>query len=144
MEINRSFLTLEEIQAQMELSNILYNGTGPVPLYQTESIEKQMKYRKASGEEEQREAALEWIAVMSNYEFQTRLSRGTLPDFVRQELKPEPPGIPRLERLTNHPSCFLTEHALQLGCLNTGYINRENLRYYSTEEFIEGYYTSPF
>jgi hypothetical protein len=141
MEINSAFLTSEELELQMDLTNIIYNGMGPEPIYQTASIEKQKIYRKASGEEEQREAALDWIEVMTNYEFETRLKRGTLPDFVREELKPEPTGIPQLVRQTNHPSCFLSEHALQVGCLNAGYINRENLRYYSVAKFIEGYYT---
>jgi hypothetical protein len=143
MEINSAFLTSEELDLQMDMTNIIYNGTGPEPIYQTASIEKQKIYRKAAGEEEQREAALDWIDVMTNYEFQTRLTRGTLPDFVRQA-KPEPkytPGIPQLVRQTNHPSCLLSEHVLQVGCLTTGYIDRENLRYYSVAEFMEGYYT---
>jgi hypothetical protein len=137
------FLTSDEIEFLIGITNINYNGTGPEPIYETASIENQKKYRKATGEEEQREAALEWIDVMTSWEFETRLKNGTLPDFVHQ-VKPEPkytPEIPQLVRQTNHPSRFLSEDALRAGCQNTGYINRENLRYYSVAEFIEGYYT---
>lgn len=138
---NPGFLTHEEIEAQMELTNILYNGTGPEPAYQTSSIEKQKLYHEAIGEEAQRKTALAWIDVMTNCEFQTRLVKGTLPDFVREELIPaKHDDIPRLIRQTNHPCGFLTDEILRAGFLTQGYICREQLRYYSIDEFKEGYY----
>lgn len=137
-----TLLTFEELHAQIELSNILYNGTGPEPLYKTESINKQKIYRATTSELEKRNAALEWIDAMSNWEFETRLKRGALPDFVREELNTDSQYNPELVRLTNHPSCLLTEEALRLGCANQGYLNRQELRYHSIDEFKEEYYSN--
>ena len=144
---NPAFLTPDEIDAQIEFMNVLYNGTGPEPPFETVSIEQQKKYRTAVGQEEQREAALSWIDAMSSYEFQTRMTRGTLPDFVREEIPikdTEFPEFPRepLMRLTNHPYELLSDEILRAGMLTQGYIHRDQLRYYSVEDFKEGYYTA--
>jgi len=142
---NTAFLTADEMEAQMEFMNVIYNGTGPEPPFETMSIVQQKKYRSAVGQEEKREAALIWIDVMNNYEFQSRMQRGTLPEFVREDkpvVDPEFPEFPRvpLMRLTNHPYSFLPDEALLAGMLTQGYIHRDQLRYYSVEDFKEGYY----
>jgi hypothetical protein len=143
---NTAFLTYDEIEAQMEFMNVLYNGTGPEPPFETASIDHQKKYRSAVGQEEKKETALIWIDVMSSYEFQTRLKKGTLPEFVREEKvcnDPEFSEFPRhpLARQTNHPYEFLPDEFLREGMLTQGYIHRDQLRYYSVEDFIKGYYT---
>jgi len=139
------FLTDEERQSQLELANILYNGGGCEPLSQTESTVRQNKYRCAVGQEEEREFALDWINVMTNIEFQTRLIERTLPDFVREEYVIDTDlkiSKPLLVRHTNHPYRFLTDEELYTGFISQGYIHRNRLRYFSIDDFIKEYYNN--
>jgi hypothetical protein len=139
-----NFLTTEEIEAQITLSDILYNGSESKSIAQTESIMRQNEYRSAVGEEDQRETALAWINAMTNMEFQTRLKQRTLPDFDREVLICKTDSkIPKdeLVRMTNHPYSFLSDEEMRVGLISQGYTHRNELRYLSTDDFITEYYS---
>ena len=90
-----------------------------------------------------REAAIDWIMVMDGKEFQNRLFGGTMLDFEREiekELTPEEKYMQLVPRSTAHPYCRLTDEHFAADLYSQGYIHREQLRYYSVQDFIENYY----
>jgi hypothetical protein len=127
-------LTSEEQEQQCYLSDILYDGTQAAPLYPlSPSKQNQKMYKEAigSGEKEQRFAALQWIDTMSSMEFEARLKNGTFPEFVREVDVPNHSTLEK-PKLVRHNQVVTTEAP--------GYVNRNELRRLSLEQYIEKYY----
>ena len=141
METQRC-LTKDELVVIEENASIEYNGIGPLPEFITASINKQIEYRNAIGENNKRDTALGWIDEMSPLEFQIRFINGSLPDFVREKRSMDEEN--KLVRMTNHPFGLLPENILRAGGINQAYIFRNQLRYTSIDSFKREYYNNIF
>ena len=127
-------LTSEEQEQQFYFSDILYDGIQTDPLYPlSPSKQNQKAYKEAIGlgEKEQRFAALQWIDAMSSMEFEVRLKNGTFPEFVREVDVPNHSTLEKPQLVRDNER--VTTEA-------PGYVNRNELRRLSLQQYREKYY----